>query len=234
MKNSDSIGAVLVLGVWLRERLKIELLALIDVRLWTQVNEQPSDSKSHPRESYSALSECCRCLWPCISSAPGQPRYFYHVGIDGASIGDYVPNFDITELYTPNHRQDFLVNSEKFGAALAEKFSRPESTTQDYNVVLMANHGFTTLGFSIRQAVYRAVYTQVNAGIQTNALMLRNAEERVSELGSIRFLNAEQASGSEKMSDDSAERPWQLWVREVEVCPLYQNEVSNMDPSGGG
>lgn len=142
-----------------------------------------------------------------------------------------MPNFDITELYTPNDRQDFLVNSERFGSALAEKFSKRESNTQDHNVVLMANHGFTTLGSSIRQAIYRAVYTQVNARIQANALMLKNAEARVSGLGPIRFLNADQASDSEKMNDDTAGRPWQLWVREVEVCPLYQNEASKIDPA---
>ncbi|ESZ96094.1 hypothetical protein SBOR_3571 [Sclerotinia borealis F-4128] len=160
-----------------------------------------------------------------------QMRPTYHLA---GFLGDYVPNFDITELYTPIDRQDFLVNSERFGAALAGNFSKPKSTTQDYNVVLMANHGFTTLGSSIRQAIYRAVYTHVNACLQANALMLRNAEERISELGPIRFLNAEQASGSENLNDESAGRPWQLWVREVEVCPLYQNEATKIDPSEEG
>ncbi|KAF7957435.1 hypothetical protein EAE96_003019 [Botrytis aclada] len=157
-----------------------------------------------------------------------QMRPIFHMA---GFLGDHAPSFYITELYTSNDRQDFLVNSGRFGSALAEKFSKPESSTQDYNVVLMANHGFTTVGSSIKQAIYRAVYTQINAGLQAKALMLRNAEGGVADLGPIRFLNAEQASGSEKFNDDTAERPWQLWVREVEASPLYQNEAVKMDSS---
>jgi len=40
----------------------------------------------------------------------------------------------------------------------------------------MANHGFTTVGTTIKQATYRAVYTHVNAGIQANTIMVRNAQ----------------------------------------------------------
>ncbi|PQE23697.1 class II aldolase and Adducin N-terminal domain-domain-containing protein [Rutstroemia sp. NJR-2017a WRK4] len=155
-------------------------------------------------------------------------RPIYHMA---GFLGDQVPVFDITELYKPGESQDFLVNSERFGYGLAEKFSKPGSTSQDCSVVLMANHGFTTLGSSIRQAVYRAVYTHVNAGLQTNAIMLRNAAGSSSIKGPLRFLNAEQASGSERMNDAASERPWQLWIEEVEACPLYQNEALKTDAS---
>lgn len=147
-----------------------------------------------------------------------------------------MPLFDITQLYQPTDHQDMLVNTKKFGSALASAFSEQKSSElHSHNVVLMANHGFTTIGTSIKQAVYRAVYTHKNAGIQSNAIILRNgamgadpnsadpsgADSRIDRPG-ITYLSAEQVNGSLKMNDASQERPWALWVREVEVCPLYR------------
>lgn len=87
----------------------------------------------------------------------------------------------------------------------------------------MANHGFTAVGTSIKQAVYRAVYTHVNASIQSNAIMLRSAQQNLQSgsLEEIRYLNEEQTAGSLKMNEASLERPWGLWEREVEASPLY-------------
>jgi ribulose-5-phosphate 4-epimerase/fuculose-1-phosphate aldolase len=137
-----------------------------------------------------------------------------------------------------------LVNSKAFGASLASTLCTPHTheeeetgeieskeppkTAQDHNVVLMTNHGFTAVGTSIKQAVYRAIYTHVNAGIQTNAIILRNAAS-VSNFGrgGLKFLNEEQVQGSLKMNDASQDRPWELWVREVEVCPLYRRQDGN-------
>lgn len=127
-----------------------------------------------------------------------------------------------------------LVNSERFGSHLALKFSTSGSTSLDHNVVLMKNHGFTTVGKSIKQAVYRAVYTHVNANVQSNAIMLRSAymgmpsqpasfdtgkSEQV--CGELNYLDEEQTVGCMQMNDSSQDRPWGLWAREVEDCSLY-------------
>lgn len=91
----------------------------------------------------------------------------------------------------------------------------------------MTSHGFTAIGTNIKQAVYRAVYTHVNAGIQTNALLIRNASMNLnpnsasSTLENMRCLTEDQVAGSLKMNDASQDRPWALWVKEVEACPLY-------------
>jgi ribulose-5-phosphate 4-epimerase/fuculose-1-phosphate aldolase len=141
-------------------------------------------------------------------------------------LGTHVPVYDITPLYSEDDQQDMLVNSCKFGSSLASTFSTSTSTIPDHNVVLMANHGFTTLGTSIKQAVYRAVYTHVNAAVQTNAITLRNAARGagVDVQGEMRYLNTEQVKGSLKMNEASQDRPWKLWVEEVEACRLYKNE----------
>jgi ribulose-5-phosphate 4-epimerase/fuculose-1-phosphate aldolase len=123
-----------------------------------------------------------------------------------------------------------LVNSVKFGEGLASKFSNigsPDLAVPDANVVLMANHGFTTLGTSIKQAVYRAVYTNINASVQTNAMSIRSAASNGALLYptySMRFLDERQVKGSLKLNDASQDRPWELWVAEVKTCALYKHE----------
>ena len=104
----------------------------------------------------------------------------------------------------------------------------------------MKNHGFTTVGTSIKQAVYRAVYTHTNANVQSNAIMLRNADIGLSPFESVEFsgkhgeltyLDEDQVVGCMQMNDSSQDRPWGLWSREVEVCPLYVNEAKDSDPA---
>ncbi|CZR56971.1 uncharacterized protein PAC_06860 [Phialocephala subalpina] len=163
-------------------------------------------------------------------------------------LGHTVPVYDIIPLYKPGEQQDLLVNSERFGSVLAGHFSSssPEEKeekaehTHDHNVVLMSNHGFTTLGTSVPQAVYRAVYTHINAGIQSQALALRSsclngvfgkgygtgADRGEWGFDGMRFLDTEELKeGCTKMNDASQHRPWEMWVREVEVNPLYRLEI---------
>lgn len=114
-----------------------------------------------------------------------------------------------------------LVSNAKFGAGLAAKFTkRQESSTQkntspDHSVVLIKKHGFTTLGTSIPATVFRALYTQTNAGIQTNALLLRKA---VTNLESVQGLSGKEVRDCQVMNEGTQERPRGLWVREVEAC----------------
>jgi hypothetical protein len=160
---------------------------------------------------------------------------------DVICVGTEVPIYDIKPLYQPNDIQSMLVNSAHFGSHLASTFSHPSSPSLAHNVVLMRNHGFTTIGISLKQAVYRAVYTHVNASVQSNAIILRNAFQGVSgaaggelkylsEGGELRYLDEEQTRGCMRMNDESQDRPWGLWVREVQANGLYVNEAMDFDP----
>ncbi|KAH7342566.1 class II aldolase and Adducin N-terminal domain-containing protein [Rhexocercosporidium sp. MPI-PUGE-AT-0058] len=158
-----------------------------------------------------------------MSGVPMKPTF--HIA---GFLGTHVPTFDLTPHYKPSQQQDMLINSKSFGASLASKFSAEGSTNQDHTVVLMTSHGFTAVGTSIKQAVYRAIYTHVNAGIQTNALLSRNASVNRNSNSSpstpiedMKYLTEEQVAGSLKMNDASQDRPWALWAKEVEACPLY-------------
>ncbi|KAI4729433.1 arad-like aldolase/epimerase [Aureobasidium sp. EXF-10728] len=143
-------------------------------------------------------------------------------------LGENVPNFNITHYYEPGDNQDLLVRSQRLGAALAAEFSsnrgspNATQTEADYAVVLMQNHGFTTVASSIELAVMQAVYTQTNAGIQTTAMTLRNAHPNNNQQG-LAFLTTQQAMQSWKTMAGTSERPWGLWSHQVQSSNLYQN-----------
>lgn len=73
------------------------------------------------------------------------------------------PVFDLEAVEGP--RNGMLVLTPQSGAALARKLG-------DRNVVLMRGHGMTVVGPNIRRATYNAVYTQVNARAEIEALRL--------------------------------------------------------------
>lgn len=178
-------------------------------------------------EISSVIHSHSEAVLPYTMSGVAMKPTFHIAGF----LGTHVPIYDIMPLYSEDDQQDMLVNTQKFGASLASTFSTSASasSTPNHNVVLMANHGFTTIGTSIKQAVYRAVYTHVNASVQTNAITLRNAAigAGVSVEGEMRFLNEEQVAGSLKMNDASQDRPWGLWVEEVETCRMYEHTRSH-------
>ncbi len=74
------------------------------------------------------------------------------------------PNFEIREAREPNGRGMQVTDTQR-GAALAKALG-PNP------VVLMRGHGETVVGSSIKQAVVFAVYIDINARMQTQAMIL--------------------------------------------------------------
>ncbi len=72
------------------------------------------------------------------------------------------PNYEIREAKESNGRGMQVTDSGR-GAALAK-------TLANYPVVLMRGHGETVVGHTIKQAVVFAVYVDINARMQTQAL----------------------------------------------------------------
>jgi HCOMODA/2-hydroxy-3-carboxy-muconic semialdehyde decarboxylase len=114
----------------------------------------------------------------------------------GGFIGEGAPVFEIRDAGGP--ATDMLVKTPELGAALAKSLG-------DYPMVLMRGHGATMVGMSIRQAVYRAIYAELNARLQADAL----------RLGSPNYLNKDEAAGAAKANDANMDRAWDLWVRAV-------------------
>ena len=90
----------------------------------------------------------------------------------------------------------------------------------------------------MQEAVFRAVYTQQNAGVQTTAMMLRNVQMAAVERGmgrkereegvwdeGVRWLGDAEVGDCTELGRMTMGRPWGLWVREVEADGLYVNEA---------
>ena len=90
---------------------------------------------------------------------------------------------------------DMLVRNGAHGAALAKELGAR-------GVVLMRGHGFVAVGESIPIAVYRAIYTEMNAALQQKAIALG---------GEVTYLDVEEARLAEATNRSVVERPWQLW-----------------------
>lgn len=154
---------------------------------------------------------------------------------DEGGKGQNVPVFDIGTMYQPRDPQDMLVRNARFGTGLAERFASVKNDSQSLSVpkhavVLMRRHGYTTHGVDIETAVYRGIYTKVNAGVQTNAMAIRSVFAQSfgplnmpRETGPFEFLSKEMSEGCLKMNEGTQDKPWRLWVAEVEKLPLYTN-----------
>jgi len=103
-----------------------------------------------------------------------------------------VPVFEIRE--TGGNETNMLVNSSVLGAALAKTLGQEA-------VVLMRGHGMAVVGTSMKQAVFRAIYTDVDARIQAEA----------QKMGEVKALNEAEAAKVSATNDASIERSWEIW-----------------------
>jgi len=118
-------------------------------------------------------------------------RPIFHMA---AFIGDGSPVFDIKTRFGST---DMLVRNRDQGAALSAQLG-------GHSIALMRGHGFVAVGDTIPIAVYRAIYTQVNAALQQNAIALG---------GTIVFLDPDEAALARTNIEPTIQRPWELWKR---------------------
>lgn len=118
-------------------------------------------------------------------------------------LGAMTPVFEIR--HAAGESTDLLVSSQVLGESLA-------NTLGASNVALMRGHGSVTVGISIKQVVFRAIYTENNARLQTEA----------SRLGEIEFLTEGEAQATSDMNDIHLDRPWQMWKRKALMVPPSQ------------
>jgi HCOMODA/2-hydroxy-3-carboxy-muconic semialdehyde decarboxylase len=91
-----------------------------------------------------------------------------------------------------------LISNPTLGHALA-------TVLGPHSVALMRGHGSVAAAQSVRHVVFRAIYTEVNARMESEAL----------RLGDPTFLNDEEAAAAMKTNDALVNRPWDLWKRRV-------------------
>jgi ribulose-5-phosphate 4-epimerase/fuculose-1-phosphate aldolase len=107
-------------------------------------------------------------------------------------LGAGAPLFEIRDTAGP--ASDLLVRDDRLGRALAD-------TLGSASFVLMRGHGSTVVAPSLKLVVYRAVYAEVNARLQIQALQLGDPE----------YLSAGEAEAAMASTEGQVERPWALW-----------------------
>jgi ribulose-5-phosphate 4-epimerase/fuculose-1-phosphate aldolase len=129
------------------------------------------------------------------SSVPLRP--LYHMA---SFIARQAPVFEIRERFGVT---DMLVREPAQGDALAQ-------TLDDDAIVLMRGHGFCAVGDSLPVAVFRAIYTEMNAALQQQAIALG---------GTVTYLDEGEARLSERTNRSVVARPWELWKSQLNKNP---------------
>jgi HCOMODA/2-hydroxy-3-carboxy-muconic semialdehyde decarboxylase len=109
-----------------------------------------------------------------------------------------VPVFDISKQFGAT---DMLVGNPSKGVALAE-------TVGDSHVTLMRAHGSVACGPTLQLAVFRAVYTEVNARVQHWTVALADG-------GPMASLSEEEGRLADATNSGAAARAWELWRKQV-------------------
>jgi ribulose-5-phosphate 4-epimerase/fuculose-1-phosphate aldolase len=110
-------------------------------------------------------------------------------------LPDATPIFEIREVEGDDN--GILVHNNKAGAVLAKVLGKS-------TVVLMRGHGDAVVGPSVKSAVFRAIYTQLNAQIQAQALLLGQ--------GKVVYLNSKEGANVDAVNEGGGfERIWPLW-----------------------
>jgi HCOMODA/2-hydroxy-3-carboxy-muconic semialdehyde decarboxylase len=121
-------------------------------------------------------------------------RPIYHMS---SFLGGPVPVFEIRDAAGDDN--DVMVRDVRLGDALATSLGALPA-------VLMRGHGATIVGSDVRQAVFRAIYTAANAGLQAEAM----------RLGEVTYLSEYEIARSAATNAGQPERAWNLWRREAQ------------------
>ena len=109
-------------------------------------------------------------------------------------LGAAAPVFEIRDVAGPG--SDLLIRDARLGAALAQSLGQSAA-------ILMRGHGSTVVGGTLRQAVFRAVYTEVGARLQSEAM----------KLGPVTYLTEEEGEATARTNDAQIDRTWLLWLK---------------------
>lgn len=116
-------------------------------------------------------------------------------------LGSTTPVFEIREAV--GESSDMLIRNLDLGKALAQSLG-------GHAVALLRGHGNVVVGNSIKQAVFRAIYTESNARLQAQAM----------QMGEPVFLSDDEARNADDTNSGQIERPWQLWKSKLSSTSL--------------
>ena len=114
-----------------------------------------------------------------------------------AFVGLGVPTWDIRDA---QHGTDMLVRNAALGRHLAAALGK-------HPAVLMRGHGSTVVAENLPRAVGRAIYLDINARMQYQAIMLAGHDKPIA------FMDAAEVAAN--VSWQNYERSWSLWKARV-------------------
>lgn len=120
-------------------------------------------------------------------------------------LGFSTPIFEIRDIAGENN--NMLVTSSKLGRALAESLGETD-------FALMRGHGSVTVAKSLKLAVARATWAEMNAKLQTEALRMAGTE---GDAG-VNYLTPGEAAGSMAINETVVDRPWDFWKAKARVA----------------
>lgn len=132
-------------------------------------------------------------ILPLAISKKTRLRAVFHMA---GFIGQQTPLFEIREH--GGEATDLLISDPKLGRALAQCCGQN-------NIVLMRGHGSTVMADSIPLAVYRAIYAELNARYQCEAL----------QLGEVEYLTDGESQACVRNVEAQWHRPWALWKEQA-------------------
>jgi ribulose-5-phosphate 4-epimerase/fuculose-1-phosphate aldolase len=122
-------------------------------------------------------------------------RAMFH---NAAFLAEGVPVFDISKKFGATN---MLVSNAPKGVALANILGKKD-------IALMRGHGSVACGPTLQTAVFRAVYTEVNARIQHWTMALSRGDP-------IAALDAEEGKLADVINRTAGMRAWDLWRTQV-------------------
>lgn len=102
------------------------------------------------------------------------------------------------EIRDVAEESDLLISNSYLGQALAKSLA-------NCSCVLMRGHGSTVVGPSLELAVYRAIYAEQNAKLQTQAIAL----------GEVNYLTDAEALLANESNSGQIARSWNLWCERL-------------------
>jgi HCOMODA/2-hydroxy-3-carboxy-muconic semialdehyde decarboxylase len=120
-------------------------------------------------------------------------------------LGFSTPLWDIRDTVGENN--DMLVRNAKLGKALARSLGAT-------NFVLMRGHGSVTVAKSLKLVVARAIWAEMNAKLQTEAMRIAS----MAGDNAVNYLTAAEASESMTINETVVDRPWDFWKARARVA----------------
>ena len=134
-----------------------------------------------------------------LAKSAAAPHVHAHASTLMGSAGrDIVPVFSqghVAHGGIPTWDDPRLVMNDESATALSKQLGK-------HVACQMRGHGSVAVGATLKQVVLRAIYAEVNARLQSEAL----------RLGAINFLNDAEAANAARTIDSVIDRPWELWL----------------------